>query len=90
MLSVVADETARRELRVDLDELVEGARRMLAAALQPRSTSIWLSTPASGMSAAGGWWCAPWPRPPAEVLTAAGAEGAGAAGERPPHRPGDG
>jgi Transposase, Mutator family len=35
MLSVVADETARRELRVDLDELArEGARRMLAAALE--------------------------------------------------------
>jgi putative transposase len=34
MLSVVADETARAELRGDLDELVgEGARRMLAVAL---------------------------------------------------------
>jgi transposase-like protein len=35
MLSVVADEQARAELRVDLDELArEGARRMLAAALE--------------------------------------------------------
>src|SRR5215218_11369771 len=35
MLSVVADETARTELRGDLDELArEGARRMLAAALE--------------------------------------------------------
>ena len=35
MLSVVADEAARAELRVDLDELArEGARRMLAAALE--------------------------------------------------------
>jgi putative transposase len=35
MLSVVADETARGELRGDLDELArEGARRMLAAALE--------------------------------------------------------
>jgi len=35
MLSVVADETARAELRVGLDELArEGARRMLAAALE--------------------------------------------------------
>jgi transposase-like protein len=35
MLSVVADETARPELRVDLDELArEDARRMLAAALE--------------------------------------------------------
>ena len=35
MLSVVADETARVELRGDLDGLArEGARRMLAAALE--------------------------------------------------------
>ena len=35
MLSVVADEAARAALQVDLDELVrEGARRMLAAALE--------------------------------------------------------
>src|ERR687891_853087 len=35
MLSVVADEAARAELRMDLDQLVrEGARRMLAAALE--------------------------------------------------------
>jgi putative transposase len=35
MLSVVADETARAELRADLDELArEGAKRMLAAALE--------------------------------------------------------
>ena len=34
MLSVMADERARAELRLDLDELArEGARRMLAAAL---------------------------------------------------------
>jgi putative transposase len=35
MLSVIADERARAELRLDLDELArEGARRMLAAALE--------------------------------------------------------
>ena len=35
MLSVVADEAARAELRMDLDGLArEGARRMLAAALE--------------------------------------------------------
>ena len=35
MLSVVADDQARAEMRVDLDELArEGARRMLAAALE--------------------------------------------------------
>jgi len=35
MLRVVADEPARRELTMSLDELArEGARRMLAAALE--------------------------------------------------------
>src|SRR5918993_3464758 len=35
MLSVVADDAAQAELRLDLDELFrEGARRMLAAALE--------------------------------------------------------
>jgi putative transposase len=35
MLSVVADDAAQAELRLDLDELVrEGARRMLAVALE--------------------------------------------------------
>lgn len=35
MLSVVANEQARDELRLDLDAIVrEGARRMLAAALE--------------------------------------------------------
>jgi transposase-like protein len=35
MLRVVADEQARAELRLDLEELArEGARRMLAAALE--------------------------------------------------------
>jgi hypothetical protein len=35
MLSVVVDDTAQAELRLDLDELFrEGARRMLAAALE--------------------------------------------------------
>jgi hypothetical protein len=41
MLSVVADETARVELRGDLDGLArEGARRMLAAAHEARNTLI--------------------------------------------------
>ena len=35
MLSVIADDSARAELHTDLDELArEGARRMLAAALE--------------------------------------------------------
>jgi hypothetical protein len=39
MLSVLADEAARAELHADLDELArEGARRMLAAALEAEST----------------------------------------------------
>ena len=59
MLSVVADKGARIELHADLDELArEGARRMLAAAWRPRSTTTWPPTPASGTRVAGGWWCA--------------------------------
>jgi hypothetical protein len=45
MLSVITNEQSRAELACDLDELVrEGARRMLAAALEPRSTSTWPPT----------------------------------------------
>ena len=42
MLSVVADDAAQAELRLDLDELFgEGARRMLAVALEAEvDTSI--------------------------------------------------
>jgi len=44
-------------LCTDLDQLVrEGARRMLAAALGPRSTPTWPPTPASVTGRAAGWW----------------------------------
>ena len=60
MLSVVADEAAQAELRGDLDELArEGARRMLAAALEAEVDDYLAAhAPPSGTSAAGGWWCA--------------------------------
>jgi hypothetical protein len=59
MLNVVTDAQAHDELRLDLDQLVrEGARRMLAAGLEPRSTRIWPRTRPSGTRVAGGWWCA--------------------------------
>ena len=59
MLSVVADERARAELRLDLDALArEGARRMLAAALEAEVDAYWPRTRPSGTRVAGGWWCA--------------------------------
>ncbi len=59
MLSVVADVCACAELRTDLDELArEGARRMLATALEAESTPTWPRMPPSGTRVAGGWWCA--------------------------------
>jgi hypothetical protein len=59
MLSVVTTDPAAGELRLDLDAIVrEGARRMLAAALGPRLTTIWPPTKPSGTSMAGAWWCA--------------------------------
>jgi hypothetical protein len=36
----------------------EGAGRMLAAALRPRSTPTWPPTPASVTGRAAGWWYA--------------------------------
>jgi hypothetical protein len=59
MLSVVADEAARAELRADLDELArEGARRMLAAALEAEVDDYLAATGPNVMSVADGWWCA--------------------------------
>jgi hypothetical protein len=59
MLSVVADEAARSKLHADLDELAhEGARRMLAAALEAEVDDYLAATPPSVMRAAGGWWSA--------------------------------
>jgi hypothetical protein len=72
MLSVATDAQAQDELRLDLDRLVrEGARRMLAAALEPRSTP---TSPLTGR-AGRGWPAAGGPQrpcPPARGADAAG------------------
>ena len=57
MLSVVVDEAAQAELRVDLDELArEGARRMLAAALEagtdPMVVGRWIAEVTAARQAA--------------------------------------
>jgi hypothetical protein len=58
MLRVVADE-GRGEVRGVLDEIVgEGARRMLAAALEAEVDTYLAGPPVSGTSAGIGWWCA--------------------------------
>ena len=59
MLSVVTDAQAQDELRLDLDQLVrEGARRMLAAALEAEVDAYLAAMRSSGTSRASGWWCA--------------------------------
>ena len=59
MLRVATQAQAHEALRLDLDAIVRGgARRMLAVALEPRSTPTSARTPPSGMSTAGGWWSA--------------------------------
>ena len=59
MLKVVEDAAAREELTAGLDELVrEGARRMLAAALEAEVEAYLARTPASATRPAGGSWCA--------------------------------
>ena len=59
MLSVVADEPAQRELTMSLDELArEGARRMLAAALETEVDASWPPTPTRPPSTATGWYAA--------------------------------
>jgi hypothetical protein len=57
MLSVVGDEAARAELHAELDQPArEGARRMLAAALEAEVDDY--LTAHAAASVAGGWWCA--------------------------------
>jgi hypothetical protein len=59
MLSVVTSEQTASELRLDLDELArEGARRMLAAALEAEVDDYLTAYAAERDSEAGGWWCA--------------------------------
>jgi hypothetical protein len=91
MLSVVTDAQTHDELRLDLDQLVrEGARRMLAAALEAEVDDYLAAHAAErdeGGPAVGG---AQRPCSPAPGHHCRGCDpGAGAAGGRPPHRPGE-
>jgi hypothetical protein len=59
MLSVITNAQADAELRLDLDQLVrEGARRMLAAALEAEVDDYLALPRPSGTSRAGAWWSA--------------------------------
>jgi hypothetical protein len=72
MLSVVADEAAQAALRMDLDGLArEGARRMLAVALEAEVEECLAAYAAERDECGGGWSCATATRQ-REVLTAAG------------------
>jgi hypothetical protein len=91
MLSVVTDAQAHDELRLDLDAIVrEGARRMLAAALEAEVDDYLAAHAAErdeGWPAAGG---AQRPLAPARGHDRGGGDpGAGAAGGRPADRPGE-
>ena len=72
MLSVVTDAQAHDELRLDLDAIVrEGARRMLAAALEAEVDDYLAAHAAERDERGRRWWCAtatpasarsrPWP-----------------------------
>ena len=60
MLRVHVETTADVELSTTLDELVaEGARRMLAAALEAEVDAyVWPCSPTSAMTRVTGWWSA--------------------------------
>jgi hypothetical protein len=59
MLSVVADAATRAAMQVDLDELVgEGARRILAAALEAEVDDYLAAYAAEWDEGVGGWWSA--------------------------------
>jgi putative transposase len=59
MLKVVADESSRAELAASLDEIVrEGARRMLAAALEAEVEAYLAAFAGEWTRMGGGWWCA--------------------------------
>jgi putative transposase len=91
MLSVVADEAARAELHADLDELArEGARRMLAAALEAE-VDDYLAAHAAERDARGRRLVVRNGHArQREVTTVAGEHpGACPSGGRLPHRPGE-
>ena len=74
MLSEVTDAQAHDELPLDLDQLVrEGARQMLAAALEAEVDAYLAAHAAERTRVAGGWWCANGHARQREVTTAAGA-----------------
>src|SRR5918993_4021819 len=90
MLRVVTDARAQDELRVDLDELVgEGARRMLAAALEAE-VDAYLAAHAAERDRRGRRLVVRnGQHPPARGDDRGGCDcGAGAAGGRSPHRSG--
>ena len=59
MLRVVTDDDGRAETRSAIDEIcAEGARRMLAAALEAEVDASSPPWPTSVTSRATGWWCA--------------------------------
>jgi hypothetical protein len=91
MLNVVADEAAREDLAASLDEIVrEGARRMLAAALEDE-VAAYLAVHAAGRDEDGRRLVVRNGHArPRRVTTAAGAVEVCAAGERPAGRSGDG
>jgi hypothetical protein len=91
MLSVIADDSARAELHTDLDELArEGARRMLAAALEAEVDAYLAAYAAERDEGGRRLVVRKRPRPPAPG-DHCGREHprARAAGGRSPHRPDD-
>jgi hypothetical protein len=59
MLRVVVEESSRAELAVGLDELArEGARRMLAMALEAEVEAYLAAFADERDDAGSGWWCA--------------------------------
>jgi hypothetical protein len=81
-VEVIGDEAVRGELTMSLDELArEGARRMLAAALEAESTFTWPPSPSWSTSVAIGWCAATvTPSPPGRHRHRAGRGGPPAGG----------
>jgi hypothetical protein len=74
MLTVAEDAATREELAAGLDEIVrEGARRMLAAALEAEVEAYITACPASGTRRGAGWWVRNRHARAGQVTTVAGA-----------------
>ena len=90
MLSVATDAQTHDELRLDLDELVrEGARRMLAAALEAEVDAYLAGHAAERDEGGQRLVVRNGHARQREVMTAAGVIPVRAAGGRPPGRPGE-